>query len=191
MPEPAILCVMSQAARGGVRESLPGIVGLQIGSFLFFVAVGTGFAALFVSMTTAFIVLRFAGAAYLTWLGLNLIVSSFRKKPMGTAEVEPVIMSRGKLFRQGLLIQFMNPKALLFCSALLPQFLDVHRLMFGQITLLFAITFALDVAAMLTYATLVAHGAKIFYNSAGAVGLQRIFGAVIVGFGVRLTFSNK
>jgi homoserine/homoserine lactone efflux protein len=191
MPGPAILCVMSQAERGGVRGSLPGIAGLQVGGFLFFVAVGTGLAALFLTMTTAFAILRLAGAAYLAWLGLNLILSTFRDKTLPAVESKPVIASRGKLFWQGLLIQLTNPKALLFCSALLPQFLDPHRPMFGQIALLFAITFVVDVAAMLTYATLAVRGAKTFRNSAGAFWLQRIFGAALIGFGGRLALSRK
>ena len=142
-------------------------------------------------MTTAFTALRLAGAAYLAWLGLNLILSTFRNKTVPASEAEPVIASRGKLFWQGLLIQLTNPKALLFCSALLPQFLDPQRPMFGQIALLFAITFVVDVAAMLTYATLAARGAKSFRNSAVSVWLQRIFGAALIGFGTRLVLIRK
>ena len=190
-PGPAVLYVMSQAARGGVRGSLAGIAGLQLGSLLFFVAVGTGLATLLATMTALFTAIKLLGAVYLGWLGANLILSSFRKKTERQTNIAPDEKRHGHVFWQGLLIQLTNPKALLFASALLPQFLDAGRPMFGQMAFLFAVTFAVDVASMLTYAALAASGARGFCASAVSVWLERIFGAALVGFGVRLALTRN
>jgi len=190
-PGPAVLYVVSLATRGGVRDSLAGIAGLQLGSLLFFLAVGTGLATLLATMTALFTAIKLLGAVYLGWLGANLILSSFRKKTERKTSIASDEQRHSHAFWQGLLIQLTNPKALLFASALLPQFLDAGRPMFGQLAFLFLITFAVDVTSMLTYATLAAHGARRFSASYASVWLERIFGAALVGFGVRLALTQK
>jgi len=190
-PGPAVLYVISQATRGGVRGSLAGIGGLQLGSLLFFVAVGTGLAALLATMTAVFTVLKFIGAVYLGWLGVSLIASSFRKKSVRPTETAQFSVPHVRSFWQGLFIQLTNPKALLFASALLPQFIDSHRPMFGQIALLFVVTVAVDLASMFTYATLAARGTRSFRTSALSVWMERAFGAALIGFGVRLALTQK
>lgn len=190
-PGPAVLSVMSQAARGGVRASLPGMAGLQLGSLLFFIAVGTGLATLLATMTTAFTLLRLAGALYLAWIGLNLLTASLRRKKSRATDSAPVMASPGQLFGQGLLIQLTNPKALLFCSALLPQFLDPQRPMFGQIAVLFAITSVVDVTSMLAYATVATRSARRFRASSASVWLERLLGAALIGFGARLASTRN
>lgn len=189
-PGPAVMCVMSQAACHGVRASLAGIGGLQLGSLLFFFAAGSGLVAFLATMTTAFAALRIAGALYLGWLGVSLVVSSFRKNARHSVPAE-ITPAQGNLFLQGLLIQLTNPKALLFVSALLPQFLDRQRPMLGQLGLLFVITFVVDVASMLTYAMLAVRGAQRFRASGAVVWLERVFGAALLSFGVRLAFDHQ
>ena len=190
-PGPAVLYVISQATRGGVRGSLAGIAGLQLGSLLFFVAVGTGLAALLATMTAVFTVLKLIGAVYLGWLGASLIASSFRKKIANPTETAQVAVPHVRSFWQGLLIQLTNPKALLFASALLPQFIDSHRPMLGQIALLFVITVVVDLASMFTYATLAARGTRSFRASTLSVWLERAFGVALIGFGVRLALTRN
>ena len=190
-PGPAVLYVIAQASRGGVRRSLAGIAGLQLGSLLFFIAAGMGFAALLAAMTTAFFVLKILGALYLGWLGASWLWNSFRKRPAPGGLPEPEPAQHGRVFWQGLLIQLTNPKALLFATALLPQFLDAHRPMPEQIPLLFVIAFVIDTSSMLSYAALAAHGARQFRGSKAAAWLERLLGAALIGFGVRLALAQK
>lgn len=190
-PGPAVLYVIAQASRGGVRRSLAGIAGLQLGSLLFFIAAGMGFAALLAAMTTAFFVLKILGALYLGWLGASWLWNSFRKRPAAGGLPEPEPAQHGRVFWQGLLIQLTNPKALLFATALLPQFLDARRPMLEQIPLLFVIAFVIDTSSMLSYAALAAHGARQFRGSKAAAWLERLLGAALIGFGVRLALAQK
>jgi len=123
-PGPAVMCSMAQSTRYGFRSSLAGVSGIQVGNFLFFVCVALGLATLLAAATSAFTVLRILGAVYLFYLGARIIVSTFRTS---TRACQPTGPARRSLFLQGLLVQLTNPKALLFVSALLPQFIEPHR----------------------------------------------------------------
>lgn len=189
-PGPAAVCVMSQAARHGVRASVNGIAGIQIGNGFFFICITCGLASLLATATTAFSVLRIIGALYLLYLGLRILAGTFRIKTAVEAPTASAAAPRGP-FMQGLLIQLTNPKALLFVSALLPQFIDAQRPLALQITLLALITVVVDVAVMLGYALLAAKGRRKLQNSPLTTWIERALGAAMVFFGVRLLVAEK
>lgn len=189
-PGPAVMCALSQAARHGFRASLVGITGTQAGNFLFFAATALGLAALLETATLTLDVLRVAGAAYLLYLGLRIILSTLcRKEAPADAEVVP--SARRSLFLQGLMIQLTNPKALLFVSALLPQFLAPDRPLWPQLAILLAVTVAVDYLVLSAYALLAACGARSFRNSRLIAWLERTLGATLIFFGCRLLFARR
>jgi len=190
-PGPAVMCAMTQSTRYGFRPSVAGIAGIQLGNFLFFVSVALGLAALLETATTAFTILRVMGAAYLFYLGARTLLSTFRPpSSLATqrAAAPPVPRS---LFLQGLLIQITNPKALLFVSALLPQFIDRHRPALLQLAILVATTIAIDTAVLSSYSYFAERGAQSFRSSRFSNWMQRIFGAALVFLGFRLLASRK
>jgi homoserine/homoserine lactone efflux protein len=190
-PGPAVLCAMSQATRFGFRASLVGICGIQTGNLLFFVSVASGLAALLATATQAFTVLRWVGAAYLFYLGIRIIVGSFRSTD-AKAETQPALrLSRRGLFLQGLLIQVTNPKALLFVSALFPQFLDAQRPLLPQLGILLVVTVTVDLLVLSGYACFADRGLRTFRTTRFAAWLERAFGAALVFFGVRLLVSRR
>ena len=95
------------------------------------------------------------------------------------------------LFLQGLAIQITNPKALLFVSALLPQFMDPQRPLALQLAILGAITIVVDLVVLSSYAFLAERGVRSFRSSRLSVWLERVFGAALVLFGFRLLLSRK
>lgn len=98
-PGPAVICAMALATRHGLRPALLGILGIQLGHLVFFSCIALGLAALLVSASTAFALLRFAGAAYLLFVGLRIISSTLRPH---TAESVPMpLPGRGSLLLQG------------------------------------------------------------------------------------------
>lgn len=189
-PGPAAMCVMSQSARHGVRRSLAGIMGIQAGNAVFFSCITLGLASLLATATTAFTLLRVAGALYLLYLGLRVIAGTFQRQSVAACQKTGAAASRG-LFLQGLLIQLTNPKALLFVSALLPQFIDAQRPFALQITILLSVTIVVDVSVMLGYACLAAKSARTLQNSALMTWIERAFGTAMVFFGVRLLVAEK
>src|SRR5262245_60989142 len=76
---PAVMCSMAQSTRYGFRSSLAGISGIQVGSVAFFVCVALGLGTLLATAEVAFAVLRVLGGIYLFYLGVRIIVSSFRR----------------------------------------------------------------------------------------------------------------
>src|SRR4026208_924244 len=147
-PGPAVMCAMSQATRYGFRASLAGIAGTQAGNLVFFICTALGLATLLNTATTAFTVLRIAGAIYLFYLGVRIIVSTFKRAKATQTVVPPAPPAQHSLFLQGLAIQITNPKALLFVSALLPQFIDPNRPLLLQLIILVAVTVAVDLVVL-------------------------------------------
>lgn len=188
-PGPAVLCSMSHASRYGFRHALPGIAGIQLGHFVFFGCIAGGLAALLAAATTAFTVLRIVGAAYLLYLGLRIIIATFRARP--AVEAAAIPPARSSLLLQGFAIQVTNPKALLFMSALLPQFIDPQSPISLQLGILLATTVAVDVLVLGSYAYLAARGSQSFRSSGITRWLERIFGSALVLFGLRLLASRK
>lgn len=190
-PGPAAMCVMSQATRHGVRASFAGISGIQTGNVVFFLCIAFGLASLLATATTAFTVLRWIGAAYLCWLGLRILVSTFRQPVVAVSDMRAAAPKSRNLFLQGLLIQLTNPKALLFVSALLPQFIEAQRPFGVQIAILLAVTVVVDVLVMWGYALLAAHSSRALKSSPLVLWIERAFGAALVFFGLRLVTAEK
>ena len=189
-PGPAVMCSMSNASRFGFRMSLAGIAGIQAGNVLFFICAALGLGVILAKATALFNALRIIGAIYLFYLGARTIIATFRRTAVATPE-KPATSTRGKLFVHGALIQLTNPKALLFVSALLPQFLDPTRSSFLQFTILGIVTIVVDLMVLSGYAYLAARGVQSFRNSAVCTYLERVFGAALICFGVRLGLSQK
>jgi homoserine/homoserine lactone efflux protein len=190
-PGPAVMCSMAQATRHGFRSSLAGIAGLQLGNLLFFVCIALGLGTLLATATTAFTILRCAGALYLFYLGVRIILSTFRRSPARAAPTAAPPAAHRSLFLQGLLIQLTNPKALLFFSALLPQFIEPHRAVPPQLVILVATTIAVDSVVLSSYAFLAQRGVQSFRTSRVSSWLERAFGAALVWFGFRLLATRK
>jgi homoserine/homoserine lactone efflux protein len=190
-PGPAVMCSMAQSTRYGFRSSLAGISGIQLGNFIFFVCVALGLGTLLAAATTLFTFLRFAGAIYLFYLGVRIILSTFRRPTPTAAKPIVSLPAQRSLFLQGLLIQITNPKALLFVSALLPQFIDTHCPALPQLVILVLTTILVDSIVLSSYAFLAHRGIQSFRASRISAWLERVFGAALVFFGFRLVLSRK
>ncbi len=190
-PGPAVICSMAQAARWGFRSSLAGIAGIQTGNLFFFICVGLGLGTFLAPGGRAFALVRLLGAIYLFYLGMRIIFATCRPPSSKAAPSVLPPVSRHSLFLQGLLIQLTNPKALLFVSALLPQFIEPQRSVPVQMTVLAITTIGLDAAVLSTYAFFAQKGTQSFRGSRAVAWLERVFGAALVGFGCRLLLSRE
>ena len=178
-PGPTVMMISAYGFRGGLRDAFAAICGTQTGNMLWYVASVAGLGAAVVAWPLAFTAIRLAGAAYLVWLGVSEIRASFR-----AADAAAPRLARGP-YRQALLTQLGNPKALLFFAALVPQFLDPARPLMPQYVLMFLITFVGESAILGGYGWLAAAGGRA---AAGhAVWRELISGAVLIGLG--LTFA--
>ncbi|MDX2225926.1 MAG: LysE family translocator [Verrucomicrobiae bacterium] len=185
-PGPVVMCAMTQATRYGFRKALIGIAGIQMGHCALFVCVAFGLAALLATSSTAFTVIRIIGALYLFCLGVRIIAVTFRThRAEKTAASAP---ARRSLFLEGFAIQVTNPEQLLFMSAFLPQFIQPEHSLLVQLSVLLALTIVVDVMVLSAYSYCAMRGSQSFRASGVTVWMERVFGTVLICFGIRLFF---
>lgn len=190
-PGPAVFSAMTQATRHGFRASLAGILGTQAGNLVFFICIAFGLVTLLQTASVLFEILRVLGAVYLGWLGARVLLRTFRRRATVEATATTKRPALRGLFLQGLAIQLTNPKALVFVSALVPQFIDPERPVGWQITVLLVVTVFVDLWVLSGYAAIAARGSGAFRNSSAVVWMERAFGTVLVLLGFRLLLSRK
>jgi homoserine/homoserine lactone efflux protein len=171
---------MSQAAKYGLPSGLRGIVGIQIGNLIFFLCISFGLVTLLAAATNAFVILQFAGAVYLLYLGFCFIISSLWRGSVEAASPSQAHVRTGSLVTQALLIQLTNPKALMFVSALLPQFFDPHGNVLFQVAILLSCTVVVDTAVLGAYALLADRGAQSLRRAGFSQWMRCTFGLALV-----------
>jgi homoserine/homoserine lactone efflux protein len=189
-PGPAVIYVMSQTARYGLQAGLRGIVGIQLGNFIFFLCIAVGLVTLLRAITHAFVALQIAGAAYLLYLGFRIIISSLQRAPREMYPPCRPAEAGGNLV-QAVLLQLTNPKALLFVSALVPQFLDPERQLMFQMAILLSCTVAVDAVVLGSYVLLADRGKHALRHAGVLRWIECAFGVALVGLGVRLLDWRK
>src|SRR5271154_3305574 len=132
LPGPIVTLGIANGLRHGTRAALTNIAGVQVALTIVIGIVAIGLTSLMATMGYWFDWVRFAGAAYLVWLGIKLI----RFPVAGVKADAPPPPPRGGVFLQGFLVLLSNPKVLVFFVAFIPQFMDMNRDHFSQVALL-------------------------------------------------------
>ena len=138
VPGPAMLFMIGTALNDGLPRALAAMPGLVVGLLASMLVSLMGAGAVLLASAELFTALKIAGAAYLIYLGLRL----WRSEPQATGTIQDKPGDRGNLFWSAFLVAFLNPKALIFHIAFLPQFVDPARpaaLQFGVLVGTFAI----------------------------------------------------
>jgi homoserine/homoserine lactone efflux protein len=188
IPGPAVIYSMAQARRHGFRSTLVSISGIELANCLFFLCFFLGLDSIFTTFKNAFAILRFIGAVYLFYLGVRLIHSTFRRPVPGNVHYATLGPEATNLFAQGLLVQLTNPKALIFVSALLPQFIDPHRSLPLQIIILLITTVTVDSVVLTSYAFLAQRNMRSLTAARWSAWLEWFFGFILILFGIRMLF---
>jgi threonine/homoserine/homoserine lactone efflux protein len=122
IPGPAVLYVVVQSAEQGRRVGLASVAGIHLGTLVHVAAAAVGLSALIVASAVAFSTVKYAGAAYLIYLGVRKLLE---RSP--AEEHEPARESLRRAFARGAVVNILNPKTALFFLAFLPQFIDTDR----------------------------------------------------------------
>ena len=124
-PGPDVLYIVSNALRSGARAGVVAGLGITAGCFVHVFAAALGVSALMAASATAFTVLKWAGAAYLLWIGVKLLFAKAAPVVLGCATRSPAYgaPSFGAIFRGGFLTNVLNPKVAIFFLAFVPQFI--------------------------------------------------------------------
>ena len=121
-PGPGVFYIVARSVAQGRRSGLVSVAGVAFGNFGNAVAASLGLAALFAASALAFSIVKYAGAAYLIYLGINAL----RAKPATTAGTAPEAAPLWPIFRDGFVVALLNPKTAIFFTAFLPQFMTAN-----------------------------------------------------------------
>jgi threonine/homoserine/homoserine lactone efflux protein len=177
-PGPSVFYILARSFAGGRRAGLVSMLGVEAGGLVHVTAATLGLSALLASSAVAFGVVKYAGAAYLIWLGISRLRS--REAPELPAPARD-----GQVFRQGVMVNVLNPKTALFFLAFLPQFIDPDAgsasLQAALLGLVFvAIAFVSDGLYALVGGSV---AERIRRSPAVRRRLDRASGAVLIGLG--------
>jgi threonine/homoserine/homoserine lactone efflux protein len=186
LPGPIVTMVIGNGLRYGTRAALTNIAGAQAGLAIVIGIVAIGLTSLMATMGYWFDWVRFAGAAYLVWLGVKLI----RAPAVGLdADAAPPPPPRGGFFLQGVLVLLSNPKVLVFFGAFIPQFMDMSRDHVSQVALL-GVTFMVIAGMTDAMYALLSGRARLFFSARRTRLVSRISGGCMIGGGVWLALTR-
>ncbi|MFM2252619.1 MAG: hypothetical protein RJB68_956 [Pseudomonadota bacterium] len=192
-PGPDVLYIVSSALRSGVRAGIVAALGITAGCFVHIVAAGLGVSALMATSAMAFSVLKWVGAAYLLYVGVRLLLSKAQDAiKIGAVSADSVTAGGLKsLFFRGFWTNALNPKVALFFLAFVPQFIAPGAAHPTVAFLLLGVLFNLNAIPInIGYAVLAAWAAqRTAAIQRGMHWLDRLAGALFVGFGIKLALS--
>lgn len=184
-PGPNMLHVMTRSVAFGARRSVAAMAGCLTALVLVLAASAAGVSALLAAWPRVFDALRYAGVAYLVFLGIKAWRGAGSPIDVGT-DTLPATVSARRLFRGGFVIGISNPKLLLFAAAFLPQFVERASPQAPQFAILVA-TFA--VVESVWYGIYAAGGrtlARYLTRPALRRAFDRVTGGIFIGFGLAL-----
>jgi threonine/homoserine/homoserine lactone efflux protein len=192
-PGPDTALVTRNALIGGRRAGAFTIVGVALGLVVWTLAASVGIAALVRASEPAFVALKFAGAAYLAFLGAQALWAALRGtgRRVLLAPAGAHRMPTGVAFRQGLVCNLGNPKIAIFFSSFLPQFARGDHPPFTALLLLALAFSAIGLSWLSLYNLVVARAGDFLRRPAARRLVEGITGTVLVGFGVRLAAEHR
>jgi len=187
MPGPNTLYIIARSIQQGRLAGIVSSLGVQVGTMVHIVAAALGLSALLVSSALAFNLVKYAGAAYLIYLGIKTF---FTKERIESTTVKKAALSR--VFYQGVVVNLLNPKTALFFFAFLPQFIDVARgAVVMQVALLGAILVFLGTLSDSIYALASGSIGNWLRGNLKFLRAQRYFaGSVYIGLGAATALSG-
>jgi homoserine/homoserine lactone efflux protein len=182
-PGPGALSCMAVGQRVGYRRALWNILGLQLGLLFMVAIVAAGLGALLAASQHLFLTIKWVGAVYLVWLGIQ----QWRAPVAPVSEVSAeVAEGRWALVLRAFLINITNPKGVLFLLAVLPQFIDPHAPQAIQYLLCALSLVFTDIVVMNGYTLLAARVLRLLREPHHIRWMNRGFGSLFVGAGVLL-----
>lgn len=171
-PGPGIFYVLARSIHGGRREGYASAAGTAVGGLFHVLAAALGVSAVLAASAEAFTIVKYAGAAYLIYLGIRALM---RKDTV--VEVDAGTAGR-RAFLQGITTEVLNPKTALFFLAFIPQFVDPKGAVVLEFIVLGSISVALNTSADLVVATLAGPIGAQLKRRAGLRKAQRVFSGV-------------
>ena len=186
-PGPAVLMTMSIGLRGG---SLPAILtgtGVCAANAIWITLSVAGLSAVLLASATLFLVLKWAGALYLVYVGVRLML----KRGDAHAAVHTAPAGVRGAFARGFLVQMTNPKAMIFFGALVPQFVHSDQPLLAQGLVLASTLIMIEQLVLAGYGILAAQGARLAGQARWTFVTEKTSGALMIGAGLGLATLRR
>jgi len=183
-PGPAVLLVVSQSLTRGARAGLGASLGILATNAFYYCLSATGIGAFILASWNLFFLLKWLGAAYLVWLGLRMLFGQT------TVAGAPPPQSLAP-FAHGLMTQGSNPKAFVFFTALLPQFIDPAGGVAAQVAILGVSELAIELGVLALYVAVCQRARGMVQRPTFATSLNRVGGVLLLGAGARLATMRR
>jgi leucine efflux protein len=193
LPGPNTFVVLSVAGRLGVRKGYRSAAGVWLGDAVLMTLSAAGVASLLHAYPALFLVVKYLGAAYLCYVGVRLLISTWRRRTAADAPADaPASPAGDRVFRRSLVISLLNPKAILFFVSFFIQFVDpAYRYPAISFVLLGAIV---ELVSLAYLTVLIFAGTFLARQFRASRRLSRWFttliGSVFVAFGVKLATAS-
>lgn len=186
-PGPGILFVAARTLAGGRGVGFTTSLGLGLGGMVHVIAAAVGVSAIVVASAEAFTLLKIAGALYLVWIGIKTVIEARKGLHAETGLTPP-----RRSFREGFLVEALNPKTGVFFLAFIPQFVDPSANVAGQFAIFGAVTVALNTTADLLVVAFAARARNLTTEKPRFIRrLREGSGVIMCGLGISLLFVRR
>lgn len=192
-PGPDTAVTVRNALLGGRAGGICTALGVSVGQAVWAFATSLGIVALLVASEPLFLAVKYAGAAYLVWLGLHALRAAWRPGESGDAvAARPARrLGRGAAFRQGLVSDLGNPKMAVFFASLLPQFVPAGQPAFTAFLALGLVFSLMTFAWLAAYAVAVAKAGDVLRRPRIRRAIEGVTGALLVALGLRIAAEQR
>jgi threonine/homoserine/homoserine lactone efflux protein len=186
VPGPSVLYIVTQSVSHGRRAGIASVAGITTGTLVHIAAATVGLSALLASSALAFDVVKYLGAAYLIAVGIRRLAGLEREREPHVRRTRDF----GRLYRQGIVVNVLNPKTALFFLAFLPQFVDADRgAVWSQVVVFGLVFVALGLVSDSVYALVGDAVGSLLRRRATA--MRRVSGTIYIGLGAVAAFARR
>lgn len=187
IPGPGVIYIVTRSLAQGRSSGMASVIGVALGNFGNALAAALGLGALLAISTTAFLVLKYAGAAYLVYLGVRAFLApKAHSSPAVSQDVDAT-----RIFRDGFVVALLNPKTTVFFAAFLPQFMSAHASPMLQSMMLGTLFVVIAALTDTVYAVSASALAPILTRRGTRSDGRALTGSVYLGLGVFAALSDS
>lgn len=190
VPGPDMIYILANSVSEGRRSGIVASLGVASGAIVHFIAAALGISALILASEFAYNVVRFMGAGYLAWVGLQYITTKSTYGAAGKTKHR----KRSQIYRQGVLANLLNPKAILFNLSFVPQFVSVgYSSAWAQILVLGAILIIIGLVINLSIVIMADRLSTLMNNRQFSIGghFGKFAGVLLIGFAFYIALARR
>lgn len=191
IPGPSMLLALTHGIQYGAKKTIASALGNVVVTLIQATVSIAGLGAILLASEAIFHLIKWAGAAYLIYIGFSIFFSSNFFMPMHVSDQSKQPETKRKMFLQSALVTAGNPKAIVFFTAIFPQFIDPESAYLFQSCILLALCALIAFSCFMIYAIGGQNFVLLFSRASVAKYIKRIVGSSFIGAGVGMVASNK